>query len=55
MAQDLSDAAILKLVKEAMRKVGEGKASVMAAGEDLMRELLDVPHCGRPLHQDDGA
>ena len=55
MATDqLSHAAILAAVEDALRLVGEGKASLNAAGDALMRRLLGMET--RPLlHQDDGA
>jgi hypothetical protein len=40
----LSDAAILAAVEDAMRLVGNGKASLAAAGEALMRRILGLEH-----------
>lgn len=54
---NLSDAAILAAVEDALRLVGDGKASLAAAGEALMHRILGLPMGGctvRPLHQDDG-
>ena len=59
MPDQLSDAAILAAVEDALRLVGDGKASLASAGEALMRRILGLEgqpgsYC-RPLHQDDGA
>ena len=45
---DLSDAAILRHVEDALREVGEGRASLSSAGERLMYRILDLPYpvCG---------
>lgn len=43
MATDLSDAAILRHVENALREVGEGRASLALAGERLIRNILGLP------------
>lgn len=39
----LSDEAILAAVEDAMRALGEGRASLALAGETLIRKIIGLP------------
>ena len=43
MAPVLSDEGILKAVEDAMRTLGEGRGSLNAVGEDLIRKIIGLP------------
>lgn len=49
----LTDEGILAAVEDAMRKLGEGRGSLNAVGEDLIRKIIGLPH-GAPPRTDTG-